>query len=120
MQFNDTVPKMLLNYEPANRYAEKFFVYLQDKVPFMDCAQPNDYSEFWVTHTKEFGEFQVYFHLHEGEKSSDFIWDMSPVCEHIYYIDTGGVYDSIPMPDNAHVITYNTHEELWEHVKNHG
>jgi len=115
MEFNDQHPKVLLNFDPDNIMAAGFFVYLQDKVPFMDCVSQGDSTETWVEHTQRHGLFDLYFHLIDNTPLTQ-SWLQIPIYHDAYYIDTRGeVFESEhTTPTETHIITASTHEELWE------
>jgi hypothetical protein len=113
MEFSKDNPKVLINFEPNNEFTKGFFVYLQDKVPFMDCVdhdQPIDGYENWVEHTQRHGTFDLYFHLIDNDHA---MLD-APIYHQGYYIDTKGIEKE---RDNTSVIYENTYEELWDRVK---
>ena len=114
MEFSKTNPKVLLNFTPNNEFTEGFFVYLQDKVPFMDCVDHNtpeeDQPNEWVEHTQRHGTFDLYFHL--IDENHDFL--DTDIYHKGYYIDTKG---TVKERDNTSVIHESTYEELWNRVK---
>jgi len=125
MEFNDQHPKVLLNFDPDNIMTAGFFVYLQDKVPFMDCVSQGDSTETWVEHTQRHGLFDLYFHLIDNTPLTQ-SWLQIPIYHDAYYIDTRGEVltssylseHTTPTTHQSHIITASTHEELWEdHAK---
>ena len=109
MEFSKTNPKVLLNFTPNNEFTEGFFVYLQDKVPFMDTVnqiKPTNLLE----HTRRYGDFDLYFHL--VDDSHELL--EQGIYHKGYYIDTKG---DVQTPSHASIIGENTYEELWERVK---
>ena len=109
MNFTKDNPRVLIHFNENNTFTKGFFVFLQDKVPFMDTVNQIEPTNL-LEHTRRYGDFDLYFHLvdEQHELLEQGIYHKG------YYIDTKG---DVQTPSNAFIIGENTYEELWERVK---
>tara|TARA_B100000768_G_scaffold142854_1_gene134866 strand:- start:365 stop:703 length:339 start_codon:yes stop_codon:yes gene_type:complete len=109
MNFTKEYPRVLIHFEENNAFAKGFFVYLQDKVPFMDTLNQIEPTNL-LEHTRRYGDFDLYFHL---VNDSHELLEQG-VYHKGYYVDNKG---DVQTPRNASIIHESTYEELWERVK---